>query len=70
MVVHPCTHTLKFRWDLDKLNTKLVGIDNQSNHSVRKWIIFYVWSECNIKCANQLIEVEILFFCKLTCHLI
>ena len=35
MVVHPCTQTLEFRWDLDELTTKLVGTDNSHNHCVR-----------------------------------
>ena len=61
MVVFPCAHTLELRWDLDQLTTKLVGTDDQFNHCVRKWIIFYVWFEYNIKCENQLIVVEIPF---------
>ena len=52
-----------------------MGTDDQSNHCVRKWIIFYIYSECNIKCASQLIVVEIFvslsllecFFCQVLC---
>ena len=56
MIVQPCTHTFELRWDLDHHPMKLVGIDDQSNHYVRKWIVFYVWSEYKIKLILQLIS--------------
>ena len=36
--------------------------DDSHNHCLRGWIILSIWSQCNVKCASQLLVVEIFPF--------